>query len=158
MVIRQTSPSASSPAFSGAAIAARSLALAACITLFSGAGYGQDDDTLQLELEGAMEGFDAAETIAEPDVVEPFAAQRNESLDEIGSEIDGMVDSAGDEESVPENARDQFDSDLRDRMPATFSLYKRLSEDKRNQVFDEYQVSGDYLRARSKIIELRKAK
>ena len=77
-------------------------------------------------------------------------------VDQIGVEMEGMESPVNDE--VPENARDQFDSDLKDRMPGTFVLYSRLNDDKKTEVFSEYEMSGDYLRVRRKIIELRRAR
>lgn len=120
----------------------------------------QEDDYL-MELEGAMEEVSPI-TDNPPIVVQedtpappPVAPQHNEFLDEVGAEIEGME--SPEDDAVPENARDQFDSDLQDRMPGTFVLYNRLSDDKKSQVFSEYEMSGDYLRVRRKIIELRRS-
>jgi len=91
-----------------------------------------------------------------PPAVNNASPQQESFLDEIGVEMEGMDGPGGTD--VPENARDQFDSDLRDRMPGTFVLYNRLNNEKKDVVFEEYQVSGDYLRVRRKIIELRRAR
>lgn len=134
--------------------------------LLSGNALGQDDDYM-MELEGAMEEvnpIDDNPPIALPENAPAMPApampaatpQHDQFLDEIGAEMEGMESPGGN--SVPENARDQFDSDLQDRMPGTFVLYKRLSDDNKAKVFSEYEISGDYLRVRRKIIELRRAR
>jgi len=133
--------------------------------LLSGNSLAQDD--YLMELEGAMEEVSPIATdpgtgaaTAAPQSAAPsesFAPlQHDQFLDQIGAEMEGMDSPGG--TSVPENARDQFDSDLQDRMPGTFVLYKRLTDDKKTQVFTEYEMSGDYLRVRRKIIELRRAR
>jgi len=139
------------------------LLLGATILLMGGIATAQDD--YLMELEGTMEDVaptaptEAAATPAPAtpgEAAEPMSPQHEDYLHEIGVEVDNMSAPAGGDE-VPENARDQFDSDLQDRMPGTFVLYSRLPDGKKDRVFDEYQMSGDYLRVRRKIIELRRA-
>lgn len=138
--------------------AARKFLVAAYIALLSPLVHGQGDDDFLTEIEGTMDGIEAPEpapTIPDssPNLNDPL---QDEFLDQIGTEIEGM-NSPGGGKLIPEDARAQFDADLQDRMPGSFVLYKRLSEPKRDQVFDEYQMSGDYLRVRRKIIELRRS-
>jgi len=120
--------------------------------------YGQGDDDFLTEIEGTMEGVDLSDPAATTQgySLNPGDPQQDEFLDQIGIEIEGMSTPGGGK-LVPEDARSQFDADLQDRMPGSFVLYKRLSDKKRDQVFNEYQMSGDYLRVRRKIIELRRA-
>ena len=131
--------------------------------LLSGNSLAQDD--YLMELEGAMEevspiATDPGAGTAAPQTTAPIESmtplQQDQFLDQIGAEMEGMDSPGG--SSVPENARDQFASDLQDRMPGTFVLYKRLTDDKKTQVFTEYEMSGDYLRVRRKIIDLRRAR
>lgn len=137
----------------------RSLIWAAGLLLLSSTSHAQDDDYM-LNLESAMDevtsGDIRANELPVPPAVNNASPQQESFLDEIGVEMEGMDGPGG--QQVPENAHDQFDSDLRDRMPGTFVLYKRLSNEKKDVVFEEYQVSGDYLRVRRKIIELRRAR
>ena len=132
--------------------------------LLSSGVMAQDDDYM-MELEGAMEEVTSTDTVtpttpipaqnsAAPETITPL--HQDQFLDQIGVEMEGMETPGG--PAVPENARDQFDSDLKDRMPGTFVLYKRLNDEHRAEVFTEYELSGDYLRVRRKIIELRKAR
>jgi len=127
------------------------------IALLSTMAHGQDDDFLT-EIEGTMEGVEVSDpTTGAPGYsLNPGDPQQDEFLDQIGIEIEGMSTPGGGK-LVPEDARSQFDADLQDRMPGSFVLYKRLPDNKRNQVFNEYQMSGDYLRVRRKIIELRRS-
>ena len=143
------------PPLSGAA---RRLLVAACIALLSTLVHGQDEDDFLTEIEGTLEGIEVTEPT--PTVQDtrfgPSDPQQDEFLDRIGIEIEGM-NTPGGGKLVPEDARSQFNADLQDRMPGSFVLYTRLSKPKRDQVFDEYQMSGDYLRVRRKIIELRRS-
>jgi hypothetical protein len=127
------------------------------IALLSTMAHGQDDDFLT-EIEGTMEGVEVSDPAAGAlgNSFNPGDPQQNEFLDQIGIEIEGMSTPGGGK-LVPEDARSQFDADLQDRMPGSFVLYKRLNDQKRDQVFNEYQMSGDYLRVRRKIIELRRS-
>ena len=135
------------------------LLLATLLILVPATGHTQNGDDYLKEIEGVMEGVDTApEKPATSSGTAPAPQQQNEFLDQIDSEIEDMGGPDGLDSSVPENARDQFESDLQDRMPGTFVLYKRLPTEKRDKVFDEYQVSGDYLRVRRKIIEIRRGK
>ena len=159
MIRRTTSDTA--PNWPAAPVSARSIARnllwVAGLMLLSGTGLAQDDDYLT-ELEGAMQEvspIDDNPATTPPTNTSPTAPQHDVFLDQIGAEMEGMDSPGGG--SVPENARAQFDSDLQDRMPGTFVLYKRLSDDKKAKVFSEYEMSGDYLRVRRKIIELRRA-
>lgn len=140
----------------------RGLLLSSLLAIFSATCFAQgvDDDYLR-EIEGGMEGVDT--DLTSPPEAPPSAPVgetpvQSEFLDEIGLEMQGMegtADGVG-VDDVPENARAQFEADLKDRMPGTYFLYRQLAADKRDLVFDEYQVSGDYLRVRRKIIEIRK--
>jgi len=139
------------------------LLCAATLLLVAANASAQDD--YMMELEGAMEDVvpieqsttPPADTASTPSENTTQMSPQHESyLDEVGIEVEDMQGLAGGT-AVPENARAQFDSDLKDRMPGTFVLYSRLPDGKKTQVFDEYQVSGDYLRVRRKIIELRRA-
>jgi len=120
--------------------------------------YGQGEDDFLTEIEGSMEGVEGADPAGgtQDYSLNPGDPQQDEFLDQIGIEIEGMSTPGGGK-LVPEDARSQFDADLQDRMPGSFVLYKRLSDKNRDQVFNEYQMSGDYLRVRRKIIELRRA-
>ena len=128
------------------------------IALLSTLAYGQAEDDFLTEIEGTMEGVEATDPAAgtQDYSLSPGDPQQDEFLDQIGIEIEGMSTPGGGK-LVPEDARSQFDADLQDRMPGSFVLYKRLSDKKRDQVFNEYQMSGDYLRVRRKIIELRRS-
>jgi hypothetical protein len=163
IVIRRpsTDTTATWPAASTAAqTVARNLLLAAGLMLLASSGFAQDD--YMMELEGAMEEVSPivddnpapSPPTASAPVTNASAPQHNQFLDQIGVEMEGMESTGS--QAVPENARDQFDSDLQDRMPGTFVLYKRLSDDNKTEVFSEYEMSGDYLRVRRKIIELRR--
>ena len=136
----------------------RKLLAVTCIALLSTMAHGQADDDFLTEIEGTLEGVEGSDSgpAAQTDSLNPGDPQQDEFLDQIGIEIEGM-NTPGGGKMVPEDARSQFDADLQDRMPGSYVLYKRLSETKRDQVFDEYQMSGDYLRVRRKIIELRRS-
>ena len=141
------------------------LPLVGLLVLACTAVQAQDEFMMQLENElgglvadepGGTSG--AAPTEAGRPTTRPATSQQQEAfLDDLDSEIDGMTGTPGRASSaVPEDPRAQFDADLRDRMPGTFVLYTRLSDDKKALVFDEYQVSGDYLRVRRRIMDLRR--
>ena len=138
------------------------LVLLTCLVFGSGHAVAQDD--YLMELEGDLDGMAFIDPVepatSGPDSTgEPSTSmQQEEFLDQIGSEIEGMSGPSGGAGLVPENAQAQFDSDLKERMPGTFVLYKRLGKDKKALVFDEYQNSGDYLRVRRTIIDLRRMK
>jgi len=120
--------------------------------------YGQGEDDFLTEIEGTMEGVEGTDPAGgtQDYSLNPGDPQQDEFLDQIGIEIEGMSTPGGGK-LVPEDARSQFDADLQDRMPGSFVLYKRLSDKNRDQVFNAYQMSGDYLRVRRKIIELRRS-
>ena len=138
--------------------AVHKLLAATFIGLLSTMVHGQGEDDFLTEIEGTMEGVEVTEpaTRAQGYSLNPGDPQQDEFLDQIGIEIEGMS-APGGGKLVPEDARSQFDADLQDRMPGSFVLYKRLSDKKRDKVFVEYQMSGDYLRVRRKIIELRRS-
>ena len=144
------------------------VSLALTVMLGSACAQAQDEYLMQLEsdLDGIVvdEPFgDRPATASVPTsavggrATAATSPQQEEFLDSLDSEIDGMSAGPGRATTaVPEDPRAQFDSDLRDRMPGTFVLYRRLPGDKKDLVFEEYQMSGDYLRVRRKIIELRR--